>query len=386
MTNSRSRTLPPPARPLDEQAELPIALDDPRLATPALLVDLDVMEENIAAMSGLAARRGLALRPHVKSHKSTYIADRQLAAGASGICVATVGEAEVMSQHGIADILLAYPIVGERKLGRLRALADAGALTLVADSVEVAEGYSGLASTVGRDLPVLLEIDAGMQRIGVPPADAGTVGAKVAALPGLDVRGILTHAGHSHDAVGQRGIEAVARDEVRAMVRAREDLERAGIEVRVVSAGSTITTPYLSATDGITEVRPGTYVFNDLRTLGRWACTPDRLAVSMLTTVVSRGPGRVTIDAGSKTITTSRTDLHGHGYPRNRPDASFMRLSEEHGVLEVAVDDDSLRVGDRLELMPIHVCVWMDLQHEVYGVSGGRIVRRIAIDAMRRSI
>jgi D-serine deaminase-like pyridoxal phosphate-dependent protein len=380
----------PPSVPdvvaLDAAAQLPVELGNELLDTPAVLVDLDVTERNIASMAELAARRGLKLRPHAKSHKSAHIAGLQLAAGATGLCLATVGEVEVMWANAIDDLLLAYPVVGTGKLRRLAPMAAAGSLTVVADSLEVAEGYSRLASSVGAELPVLIEVDSGMHRVGIQPDDAGKLAAGVDALPGLRVRGILTHAGQSHGAVDQLGIERVARDEVRAMQRAREALERAGLEVEVVSAGSTITTPYLSADDGITEVRPGTYVYNDLRTLGRYACTPSQIAVTMLATVVSRAPGRATLDAGSKSITTSRTAEHGYGHLLNRPNSRFGLVSEEHGVLDLAPQDEDLQVGDRVRVLPIHICVWMDLHAEVYGIRGGEVVQRIRVDAMRRSL
>jgi D-serine deaminase-like pyridoxal phosphate-dependent protein len=372
--------------PLDEAAVLPVDMDSDLLDTPAVLVDLDVLNRNIEAMSHLARRRGVALRPHAKSHKSTYVADLQLAAGASGLCLATAGEVEVMWNHGVEDLLLAYPVIGATKLRRLAPVVDTGSLTAVTDSLEVAQGYSALAKSVGRELPVLLEIDSGMGRAGVQPQDAGSLAADVARLPGLTVRGILTHAGHTHRAVDQLGIERIARDEVRAMQEARASIEDAGIEVEVVSAGSTITAAYLSADDGITEVRPGTYVYNDLRTLSRYACTADQLAVSMVATVVSRAPGRATLNAGSKSITTSRAEPYGHGHLHNRPGSGFGLLSEEHGVLDLAPEDEDLRVGDRVRVLPIHVCVWMDLQAEVYGTRGGRLVKRIRVDAMRQSL
>lgn len=371
---------------LDETAVLPLELDSELLDTPAVLVDLDVLNHNIDAMADLARRRGLALRPHAKSHKSAYVAGLQLAAGASGLCLATVGEVEVMWSHGISDLLLAYPVIGAKKLRRLAPVVDAGELTAVADSVEVAEGYSQLARSLGRELPILLEIDSGMGRAGVPPQDAGALAVAVSRLPGLRVRGVMTHAGHTHQAVDQVGIERVARDEVRAMQQARESVEGQGLEVEVVSAGSTITTAYLSSDDGITEVRPGTYVYNDLRTLSRYACTMDQLAVSMVATVVSRAPGRATLNAGSKSITTSRAEPYGHGHLHNRPATGFGLLSEEHGVLDLAPEDEDLRVGDRVRILPIHVCVWMDLQTEVYGTRGGRVVDRIRVDAMRQSL
>ncbi|MDQ1587119.1 MAG: hypothetical protein QOJ77_284 [Microbacteriaceae bacterium] len=383
---STDAPLDPSLVALAASASLPIDLNDESLDTPAILVDLDILDSNIQGMAGVARRAGVALRPHAKSHKSFYVADKQLAAGAVGLCVATVGEAEAMWQHGVGDILLAYSIVGERKLERLRPLVDAEVVTLVTDSIEVAEGYSRLARLMNRRIPVLLEIDTGMHRVGVPPEDAGAVSATIAALPGLDVRGILTHAGHAHDATDQLGIALVARQEAREMQAARESLEAQGIEVSVVSAGSTITTPYLSAADGITEVRPGTYVYNDLRTLSCFACTPDQIAATMLATVVSRGPGRATINAGSKSITTSRMTDHGFGHVLGSPGTSFSRLSEEHGVLSLAPEDEKLRVGDRVRVLPIHICVWMDLQREVYGIREGRVVERIRVDAMRRSL
>ncbi len=370
---------------LAPEAELPQHLDSDLLDTPALLIDLDVLDGNIASMADLAARRGMLLRPHAKSHKSAHIARMQLAAGATGLCLSTVGEAEVMWSNGFHDLLLAYPIIGEAKLRRLRPVADAGILTLVADSIEVAEGYSRLATAVGRPISVLIEIDSGMHRVGKTPDQAGPLAADVDRLPGLHVRGILTHAGQAHQAPDQQAIEKVARDEVRAMQRARYALERHGLQVSVVSAGSTITTPYLSADDGITEVRPGTYVFNDLRTLSRYACRPDQLALSMLATVVSRGPGRATLNAGSKSITTAHSEQHGYGHVVNRAGSGFGLLSEEHAVLDLAPEDEDLHVGQRVRILPIHACVWMDLQGEVYGTRRGQLVQRIRVEAMRRS-
>jgi D-serine deaminase-like pyridoxal phosphate-dependent protein len=364
---------------------LPASLTDPRLDTPCLLIDLDILAANITRMAALARRSRVALRPHAKTHKSARIARMQLEAGATGICVATVGEAEVMRAADIEDILIAYNIVGDAKLARLLPLCADGGITLTADSLDVAEGYSRMAPTAGRTLPVLLEIDSGMHRTGVEPDMAGQLGAKIAALSGLEVIGILTHAGHAHDVTAQPEIEAVARHEAAAMRLARDELERQGIAVQVVSAGSTITAPYLSADDGITEIRPGTYVFNDLRTLEMYACTPDQIAATILATVVSVGPDRVVLDSGNKTLTMTSTEQHGFGMIKNRPLSTFVRLSEEHGVARLRADDDELRVGDRVQVLPIHICVCVDLQQQAYGVTQGQITELIRIDAARRS-
>jgi len=165
----------------------------------------------------------------------------------------------------------------------------------------------------------------------------------------------------------------------------RASLERAGHEVAVVSAGSTLTARYLSAADGITEIRPGTYVYNDLRTLSCWACTPEEIAATMLATVVSADGERVTIDAGSKTLTTTTAPDYGSGHLAGRPDSAFTRVSEEHGVLSVP-GSPVLRVGDRVRILPVHACVWSDLQPEVYGIRQGQLTERIRVDAFRTSL
>jgi D-serine deaminase-like pyridoxal phosphate-dependent protein len=371
--------------PGDFARAMPTSLADPQLDTPCLLIDLDILAANVSRMAALARRSRVALRPHAKTHKSARIATMQLEAGATGICVATVGEAQVMRAAGIEDILIAYNIVGEAKLARLLPLCADGGITLTADSLEVAEGYSRMAAAASRTLPVLLEIDSGMHRTGIDPQMAGQLGAKIAALSGLDVIGILTHAGHAHDVTAQPEIEAVARHEAAAMMQARDELERQGIPVQVVSAGSTITAPYLSADDGITEIRPGTYVFNDLRTLETYACTPDQIAATILATVVSVGPGRVVLDSGNKTLTMTSTQQHGFGMIKNHPLSAFVRLSEEHGVARLGADDYEPRIGDRVQVLPIHICVCVDLQQQAYGVTQGQITELISIDASRRS-
>src|SRR6516165_7433524 len=365
--------------------DLPAGPGDQQLDTPCLLINLDIPTANLARMAALAGRSRVLLRPHAKTHKSLRVARLQLQQGATGICVATVGEAEVMRSGGIEDILIAYPLVGEAKLTRLLPLPADGGITLATDSMEVAEGYSRLAARAGRTLPVLLDVDSGMRRTGIHPAMAGEVGAKIASLPGLNLTGIMTHAGHAHDVTAQPDIEAVARQESRAMQQARERLEALKIPVPVVSAGSTITAPYLSADDGITEIRPGTYVFNDLRTLELYACTPDQIAATILATVISAGEDLIVLDAGSKTLTMSATEQHGFGKMKNRPRSSFIRLSEEHGVVRLHPEETGLRVGDRVEVLPIHICVCVDLQQEAYGISHGRIEEVIPIDAARRS-
>ena len=280
--------------------------------------------------------------------------------------------------------------MGERKLSRLAAVCRAAPVTLVADSAAVLDGYQEVARLSGRTLAVLAEVDTGMRRVGVPPQEVPELARQISKSAGLEFAGILTHAGHAHDAASQLGIERVARQEATVMGDVRADLERAGHEVRVVSAGSSLTSWYLTAADGITEIRPGTYIYNDLRTLACWSCTPEEIAASMLATVVSTGDGgdggtRVTVDAGSKTLTTTTDPEYGSGHLDGRPDSAFSRVSEEHGVLTVGGLPD-LTVGQRVRILPVHVCVWSDLQPEIYGMRRGQVVERIRVDAMRHSL
>jgi D-serine deaminase-like pyridoxal phosphate-dependent protein len=371
--------------PLDPAAELPVPLDDPRLDTPAMLVDLDIVDANIAQMAAFAERSGLRLRPHFKTHKSIELARRQLAAGAAGLCVATVTEAEVLATAGLTDITLAYPVTGSRKLARLADVCRGADLTLAADSAEIVDGYQELATSAGRTLNVLVEVDTGMHRVGAAPDAVLDLARHISKSPALRFGGILTHAGHAHDVAGQLGIERVARQEAAVMGDIRADLERAGHDVPVVSAGSSLTARYLRADDGITEIRPGTYIYNDLRTLGCWSCTAEEIAATMLATVVSADGTRVTVDAGNKTLTATTDQEFGAGHLLGRPDSAFTRVSEEHGVLAVP-GPPALHVGDRVRILPIHACVWSDLQPEVYGIRRGVIDSRIRVDAFRHSL
>ncbi|HJW61065.1 MAG TPA: alanine racemase, partial [Actinomycetota bacterium] len=234
------------------------------LDTPALLVDLDVLEANLAEMAAVAGRAGVRLRPHTKTHKSPEIARMQVEAGAAGITCAKLGEAEVMADAGLDDLLIAYPLVGDEKLRRLRDLLEGARVRVSLDSVEVAEGLGRVGRALGRDVEVLVEVDTGLHRLGRPPGPptAELVGL-VARVPGIRVVGLLTHAGHAYRARTPDELRRLAEREVLDLVETAALCRRRGVELGEISVGSTPTARVGAFVDGVTEIRPGTYALND---------------------------------------------------------------------------------------------------------------------------
>jgi D-serine deaminase-like pyridoxal phosphate-dependent protein len=356
------------------------------LDTPALIVDLDRLESNIDAMAAHARREGVDLRPHVKTHKSVAIARRQLAAGAVGLTVAKLDEVEALIDGGIdAPILLAYQVVAAPKLERAIGLASRAPLTLAVDSADGARRLASAASSAGLTIDVWVEIDSGLARCGVVPADAPTLARAIGDLPGLRLTGMFTHAGQSYGATSAAEVEAIADAEARAVVDAAHATRAMGIEVRSISAGSTPTARYLSSASGLTDIRPGTYVFYDALQVALGSAALEQCALSIATTVISRpAPDRVVVDGGSKTFgldkgAHSSTLLDDYGTLLDA-EGTLNRLSEEHGTLDVPTDS-RLAIGDRLRFIPNHVCSAANLGRRFYGVRGGLVEEVITLDA-----
>ncbi|HEX9043761.1 MAG TPA: alanine racemase, partial [Candidatus Limnocylindrales bacterium] len=321
LADERTRAIPVP--------ELPPGLD-----TPCLVVDLDIVERNLARMQSQLDARGVSLRPHFKTHKSVALARLQLEAGAHGLTVGTIGEAEVLVEAGIGDLFIAYPLwLDEPKAGRLGALLDRGPLSVGVDSAESAARLA-LASHGRRHRPaVLLEIDSGERRTGVTP-DAAPILAQAVREAGLDVIGVYTHGGHAY--AGPSAVESAAADEMDLLRAARDALRAAGIEAPVVSAGST-PTALRSAAGSVTEERPGTYVFNDRQQVGLGGAPSDGVGLFVAATVVSAVvPGQVVIDAGGKTLAKDRPAwAEGFGVLPAYPDARIVRTYDYHGVVAI---------------------------------------------------
>jgi D-serine deaminase-like pyridoxal phosphate-dependent protein len=370
---------------LERDAKLPIQLSDPSLDTPAVLVDLDKVEANVERMAAYARENGLTLRPHIKSHKSLHMASMQIDHGATGLCVSTASEVQVMSRLNV-DMMLAYPLVGLTKLQRVLPILQGKLLSLVVDAGKTLDAYRDFAQVHNLIIPVYVEVDTGMNRSGSLPVESLELVKVIAKDPHFKFMGIMTHAGHAHSSIRPEALAEVARAEARIMGDLRVEIEKLGLSDFAVSAGSTLTSRYLKSSDGITEIRPGTYIYNDLRTMERWACSRDQIAATMLTTISSARDKRVTLDAGSKTLTTSQIPNYSYGQFSDDETAIITRLSEEHGVVDLEEDLCNYSIGDRVRVLPIHVCVWMDLQVEIYGIRGNQIVERISNQAMRHSL
>ena len=355
------------------------------LETPIPLVDLDRLERNLDRMAGYASRHGLALRPHTKTHKSPRVAAEQVRRGAMGLTCATLLEAEVMSEV-CDDILLAYPPVGGSKLQRLLALPDDIELTVALDSIEAAEALAHAAGERGRTVGVYVELDVGMHRVGLPAiGDALALVRLVSERPPLVYRGITFYPGHIRAPVGQQD-EEIARlsSGVRAAIEA---LDRAGLRPDVVSGGSTPTITTAHEIEGLTEIRPGTYAYNDRITQQTGACGWDDCALTVLATVVSAAvPGQAVIDAGTKALGREPAARPDDGFAAllDRPEVTVQRLSEEHGILDLRHSDWRPAVGEQVRLVPNHVCIAVHLHEVVYGMRGDRLETSWPVSARGR--
>jgi len=344
------------------------------LDTPSMLIDLDRMEANIRRWQARASAAGVALRPHVKTHKVPAIAQLQLAAGATGITVAKLAEAEVFAAHGCRDIFVAYPLIGAAKWRRAAALAGECTLIVGADSEVGARGLSAAAGAAGTTIRVRVEIDTGLHRAGVAPDRAAALCQTVLDLPGLELDGIFTFRGAGFPAANGRPAAELGREEGQLMVGLAEELRGAGVPIGAVSVGSTPTSQSAAQVPGVTEVRPGTYVFGDYTTAEGGSTTYDEVALSILCTVVSRpAADKATVDGGSKTFSGDVTPGKLKGYARAvGMEAYVERMSEEHGVVQLGPGVDPL-VGDRVAFYPIHVCTTVNLADELIGVRDGRV-------------
>jgi D-serine deaminase-like pyridoxal phosphate-dependent protein len=335
--------------------------------TPAVVIDLDRVERNIARVQAVCDAAGVANRPHIKTHKSPVLARMQIAAGAKGVTAQKLGEAEVMHEGGIEDILISYNLIGAARSGRLAALLKRGAtLTVCADNPVTIEAYGQAAWEAGCNLAVAIECDTGRKRAGVETArEAIQLANEVNNTPGLSFAGFLYYPTET----GWPQAQAF-HDEALAGVRAL------GLEPRIVSTGGTPNLVNVGGLRGATEHRAGTYIFNDRMQTACGSATPEDCALSVYTSVVSRAaPERGILDAGSKTLTADPGGgLDGFGQILEYPQARIHAFAEEHGFLDLARSNERPVVGEVVRVIPNHVCVVVNMVDRLIAVRGNEIV------------
>ena len=369
------------------------------LPTPQVLIDHTRAMNNIARVQALASEAGARLRPHAKTHKSPVVARWQLDAGAVGICCAKVGEAEVFVNAGVKDIRLPYP-VNPSNAARLIPLMDRATLSIIVDHMAVARGWSDAMQKAGRTLDVLIKVDVGFHRCGIDPlADPLGFIQTVSSLPGLKLRGLLSHAGHAYHAESEAQLKTMARDEAELLESLRSRAASSGIAIDEISVGATPTLRFSAGQPGITELRPGNYVYFDRTQVALGAATLDDCALTVLATVVSKHEGRIILDCGSKTLTNDLargiTKATGYGavlagdedhldYTREIDETlTIERLSEEHATVRVT-GETRLEPGDRVRVVPNHSCTVSNLVDVVRLVDGDQVIDTLPVAARGR--
>jgi D-serine deaminase-like pyridoxal phosphate-dependent protein len=378
--------------PIAKLPDYPMHLSS--LPTPQVLIDRRRALANIARVQALADTAGVGLRPHAKTHKSPVVAKWQIDRGAVGVCCAKVGEAEVFVDAGISDIRLPYP-VQPSNAPRLLALMERAAISIIVDHLDVARGWSDAMRTAGRTLDVLVKVDVGFHRCGIDPAgQADDFIRAIASLPGLRLRGLLSHAGHGYHAASEDDLCRIAREEAAILTGLQARAAASGIELAELSVGATPTLRYSAGQRGLTELRPGNYVYFDRTQVALGAATLDDCALTVLATVVSApASDRIILDCGSKTLTNDQARgitpaagfgavLAGNGEsPRRLDDAlTIERLSEEHATVRVT-GGTALKPGDRVRVVPNHSCVVSNLVDAVRLVDGDDVVETIPVAA-----
>lgn len=348
--------------------------------TPFIAVDLPTMERNMQRLADLAKEAGVKLRPHTKTHKSPFIAKQQLDLGATGITTAKLGEAEVMADAGIDDILIAFPLYGKAKLKRFAALVEKVKNAMVAlDDIKVAQGINEVGEKLGRVIPIYVDIDTGLHRMGREPDESIAPILEMAKLPFIQVRGLMSHTGHAYKEETEEKIREVAIQDAVMMYSVREQLQKHGVIVPEISIGATATARFVKDIPYATEMRPGMYVFNDRFVMEAGGAKLEDCAVRVVATVVAKPTeDRLIIDAGSKTLALDPFRRGGHGLIVGHENVTLKTLSEEHGTVEVSGTTD-LEIGDVVQIVPNHVCPVINLADELFGFRDGRLERMISV-------
>lgn len=354
------------------------------VATPGLVVDLDILDRNLDEMAAVARAAGVELYPHAKTHRMAPIGLRQIEHGADGLCVAKLGEAEAFAAAGVRRLFVANPIFGDHKARRALALHRTTDLLLATDSVAAAATIGAVFMAAGETARVMLAIDSGLGREGVTDRDAPDVAVAINAIPGVDLAGIYTHEGHTYAATDPSDLAARARAAGEFMVAVARSIRARGLALPIVSLGASASARAVARVPGVTQIRPGIYAFNDVGQIALGNATLETTAVRVIATLTSHPePERACIDAGSKALSSDlvpaaahRGEFPGHGLIVNAPGWVIDRMSEEHGWLRWRGEGAPapLPVGTRLEIVPNHVCMAFVMLRRAAIVQNGAVV------------
>ncbi|WP_164667202.1 alanine racemase [Virgibacillus doumboii] len=347
--------------------------------TPFVSLDLEIMDRNINWLQDLANESNVKIRPHTKTHKSPYIAHQQLKAGANGITTAKLGEAEIMSNAGIDEILIAFPLIGRKKLERFSDLLKRANLTVALDDIKVAQGLNEVGEIHKKKIPVYIDVDTGLNRMGKSSEESVKSILEISTLPYIEIKGLMSHTGHAYAEKDEEGIRKVAINDATILQNTKLSLEKEGLYIQEISVGATATARFIKEIPFITEVRAGMYVFNDRMVMGTGGANEESCAITVFATIVSHpDSGRFIIDAGSKTLAQDSYKGGGHGYIKNHENLVIKSLSEEHGIIEIQ-GKTNLGIGDVIEIIPNHVCPVVNLADQILGFRNGELERIIPI-------
>lgn len=359
------------------------------IPTPAVVVDLDIVENNLKELTEGLKQWGISYRPHVKTHKSVYFANLQKAYGASGITCSKLGEAEVFAESGFKDILLAYPLIGEDKLERLGRLIEKGVqIRTIVNSKSGGEALSRLGCRMGCQIEVLLDVDGGMNRGGVKPGNAAlALAEEIRDYEGIKIAGIEYFDGDIYSAKTEDEMMEHILREKQDITGTAELLEQNGFTMDIRSGGSSFSSKYPQYLKGLTEVRPGNCIFNDCAQLYKGMIGEEQCALRVLVTVVSKiDDCHFIVDGGTKTFSSDRSgDRDGYGYIIGHPDAALWKMNEEHGFIQSEKVLD-IQIGDKLEIIPNHSCQQANLFSRFYGIRNDKVECIIQTEARGKNV
>ena len=354
-------------------------MDIEDLDSPSLVVDLERMERNMKRMVEFTKECGVALRPHAKTHKVPEIAKMQLAAGSRGVCLQKVSEVEVFAANGITNIFLTNEVVVPDKLRRLARVAERAHVGIAVDNIEVAKTMGEAFREAGTEVDVYVDVDVGMQRCGVRAKEAPALAEEVSRQDGLVFKGLMGYEGNVNEAKSKREQVRLSNAAMDSIVEAKKKIEQGGMKVEVVSVGSSVSTWINAKHPAVTEVQPGMYLLNDHVLVDRGVATWDDLALTVVTTVMSKpAAGRAIVDAGSKAF---NFDTGLFPKPYEHRGVVMEHFSEEHGWLRLSGEGRQVKTGERMRFVPAHCCTTVNQHDEMYGVRNGKVEKVFPIIA-----